>query len=121
MTGRFRFPLGVAIATVGFLVVFRFAIGAGLGLQTRQEHPDLLPTGLVGDLRDNYTYASWAQQARAGKWLFHDAHTTDAHRAIYFNPYYLLVGRVARLFDIQPFFIMNVLGLLGAGAAIFTV
>ena len=118
---RIRFPLSVAIAMIAFLVIFRLAIGAGFGLRGSAKHPDLLPTGFVGDLRDNYTYASWAQQAKAGAWLFHDAHTTDPHRAIYFNPYYLLVGRLAGRLDIQPFVIINVLGLLGAGATVFIV
>ena len=118
---RIRFPLAVAIAMIAFLVVFRLAIGAGLGCGASGDDPDLLPTGFVGDLRDNYTYASWAQQAGAGAWLLSDAHTTDPHRAIYFNPYYLFVGRAAWWLDIQPFFIMNVLGLLGAGATVFVV
>ncbi|MEO6436142.1 MAG: hypothetical protein ABIP55_10325 [Tepidisphaeraceae bacterium] len=116
---RARFPLVIALSLVAFLILFRLAIGADFGLRPSPHHPDLIPTGFVGDLRDNFSYASWAQQARAGAWLFYDVHTTDAHRAIYFNPYYLAVGRLARLFGIQPFFVMNVLGLLGAGVTVF--
>ena len=118
-TARIRFPLAAVLAMVAFLAIFRIVIGAGFGLRPSSAHPDNLPSGFVGSLRDNYTYASWAQQANAGARLFYDAHTTDPHRAIYFNPYYLLVGRAARWLDIQPFFIMNVLGLLGAGMTVF--
>lgn len=68
--------------------------------------------GVVCNPSDNLTYCSWAQQAKAGIWLFSDLYTTTPHRSLYINPFFSLVGQLARLMQTTPMLILNLAALL---------
>jgi hypothetical protein len=63
--------------------------------------------GIAANPSDCLSYSSWAQQARMGSWTFSDLYTTTPHRADYFNPFFLGVGWLARLFSGPPELVLN--------------
>jgi hypothetical protein len=63
--------------------------------------------GIAVNPDDYLTYSSWAQQSRRGAWTFSDLYTTTEHPAAYFNPFFLVVGRLSRVFSVPPELILN--------------
>jgi hypothetical protein len=62
---------------------------------------------ILYNLEDSVSYASWAYQAKLGHFLFLDLFTTEAHSGILFNLYFLIVGVVSRVADIDPISLMG--------------
>lgn len=108
------FPVTVGVVVLLVVIVFHQVTGVGLGFRGQAAMPELGPSGFVGNIHDNFSYAAWAQQARQGEWTFYNPYTNDDHRAIYTNTFFLIAGRVSRLFNAQPFFTMHIMGLIGA-------
>ncbi len=63
--------------------------------------------GIAANPDDYLTYSSWAQQARSGAWTFSDLCTTTEHSPSYFNPFFLIVGRLSQAFSVSPELILN--------------
>jgi hypothetical protein len=83
---------------------------SGWGLVGPVPDPDKsVPYGIAVNPTDYLSYSSWAQQARDGAWTFSDLYTTTPHAAIYFNPFFLIVGWLSRIFSVRPELVLNVL------------
>jgi hypothetical protein len=63
--------------------------------------------GVAANPTDYLSYSSWARQARDGALTFSDLYTTTPHAAIYFNPFFLVVGWLSRIFSVSPELILN--------------
>jgi hypothetical protein len=63
--------------------------------------------GIATNPGDYLTYSSWAQQSKAGSWNCSDLYTTTPHAAVYFNPFFLIVGWLSRIFSVSPELILN--------------
>src|SRR5207249_282841 len=64
---------------------------------------------------------AWAMQAANGRWLLADPYTLTPHREVYFNPYFLLVGTVARMAQIPVPAVMILTGIVASGVTIYGV
>jgi hypothetical protein len=116
-----RFPLVVGLIAVGVILGCRAYYGVPLGPEHEPADDCRAYSGFLVNPADFLTYASWAEQARQGHWLFSDLYTNAPHAGIYFNPYYQLVGRLATLFHAEPIAVMNVLAMAAALAVVFLV
>ncbi len=96
-------------------------IGAGIGLRQEPSASGEVPCGIIANPTDGFSYAAWAQQAKGGAWRFSNPYTTEAHDALLLNPYFLMVGRAARQFDVPVFAVMTVLGAAMAGVTLVAV
>ncbi len=67
--------------------------------------------GVVYNAGDNLTYCALAQQAKSGALTFADLYTTSPHRRLLLNPFFLLIGWLARLFQVHPMLILNLAAL----------
>jgi hypothetical protein len=116
--GRFDpFPLAIAVSLVILVVGYRWTLGVGWG--SIDVHAGLqASTGYLFNDVDNISYASWAMQSQTGRWLFSDLFTTEPHGQIYFNPYFILVGRTASWTGLSVFQVLNGFGIVGASATI---
>jgi len=112
------FPFAVALSLLILLVGYRTVIGAGMGLDRNGQDSSTTASGIILNDVDNLSYASWATQAKEGRFTFEVLHTTEDHDAVYINPYFVLVGRAARALDIP---VLAVLNFAGLGAACVTV
>jgi hypothetical protein len=105
-----RTALGIALALIVLGVLFRTLVsGWGPPAETPAAQATLF--GLAGYPADNLSYVSWAQQAHDGRWLFDILYTTTTHDRLFFNPLFLLVGRLASLLSVSPLLVLNVLAL----------
>lgn len=84
---------------------------SGWGVSPQRTDPSSLRYGVVYNPHDSLSYCAWAQQAKQGAWLFRDLYTTTPHQALLFNPFFLLVGRLAGMLDTTPILILNLLAL----------
>ena len=59
----------------------------------------------MGDARsffDTNTYLAWIHQAEDGHILFKNIYTTEPHSRIFFHPFFLLLGNIARVTGLPP-------------------
>ncbi len=92
-----------------------------LGLSAARGGVARVPVGVLINERDNMSYASWAEQAKLGRYLASDLYTTDPHSAAYFNPYFIVVGVLSGLLGIAPSICMLLAAVLASGLFGFTV
>ncbi|MAE70535.1 MAG: hypothetical protein CME06_08720 [Gemmatimonadetes bacterium] len=85
---------------------------SGWGIPSPIDHDAEVGYGVVFNPADNLSYASWSQQAKFGASVFSDLYTTTPHRPLLFNPFFLMVGQVAKLSSTDPIVIMNIVALL---------
>ena len=113
-TNEWRFPVGVAVAMSLLIVAYRIGGGAGFGFLPAEPSAAPLPLGIVHNEHDNLMYLSWTRQAAEGAWLFEDRYALEEHPAVFFNPYFLLLGKVAALLQLPPLGLFILSGLLAA-------
>lgn len=107
-----RFPAAIALLVLVVVIAYRLFGGAGFGFLP----PDAtgqVPFGIIHNEHDNLMHLSWASQAAEGHWLFEDRYTLEEHPRAYFNPYLLLVGRLAAGVGVQPQAVLVLFGLAG--------
>lgn len=75
-------------------------------------------TGILVNLPDNLSYASWAQQSRSFSAAMSDLYTTQAHPALMFSAFLALLGCVAGATGLPVQGWMNLFGLAGVGLTI---
>jgi hypothetical protein len=93
---------------------------SGWGLAHSVFDPDQsVRFGIATGTSDYLTYSSWAQQAKKGVWTFSDLYTTTPHPAVYFNPFFLVAGWLARVFATSPEVILNASILLSLVAFVY--
>jgi hypothetical protein len=115
---RHGFPLAVAAAFVILLIGYRSWTGAGFGLALPTADSEVVPTGFLYNLPDNFVYASFVKQAEQGSWLLTNLYATEDHGSIYFNPYFWIVGRVAHFSGLPVTGWMVVFGIAAAAITI---
>jgi hypothetical protein len=109
---RNSFSLAIGAGATALLVGYRFLIGSGIGL-----HPvsfNELASGFLYYPEDNFEYAAWAIQSEKGALLFRNLYTLDHHRALYFNPFFLLIGITARIFPVSVIPFLIVIGIFSS-------
>lgn len=52
---------------------------------------------VIGPIQDPNSYLAWCKQAKEGKFLFEDKYTTEKQKGIFFHPYFLTVGLLAKI------------------------
>jgi hypothetical protein len=62
---------------------------------------------------DEHVYLTWIRQAKEGEWLFNNPHTLEPHRRLYFNPFFLVVGKTAALLNCSPLTALNIFRVIG--------
>jgi len=97
---------------LGLIVAYRSATGVGFGFLPAQPPDGPVPLGIIQNPHDNLMYLSWARQSAEGAWLFEDRYALEEHPAVFFNPYFLAVGKLAALLDWPPLAVMILSGLL---------
>ena len=107
-----RTVLSTTLILLALLVGFRTFVTGWGGVPAIPETPAMLSYGIASNPDDSLSYVSWVQQARAGAWRFSDLYTTTGHAPLLVNPLFLMVGRMAALFDTTPLAILNILSLL---------
>ncbi len=86
-----------ALARSGFLTA--------LGLADK-DTASRVPLGILINERDNMSYSAWAEQAKLGYYFNSDLYTNAPHSAVLFNPYFVVMGLLARLFHLSPLIVM---------------
>lgn len=67
---------------------------------------------------DEYVYLTWIRQSQEGHWLFDNPYTLEPHRRLYFNPFFLIVGKAAAFLDCHPFTALNIFRVVGGVALV---
>jgi len=116
-------PIGVALAFSLLILLIQISLhlsgmsglfpGATAGPQTG--------IGILYNLPDSLSYASWAAQARLGHLTFSDLFTTEPHSSALFNLYFLLIGFLSRILGIDPLTVMQFSSLLLGPLSVFAV
>ncbi len=57
--------------------------------------------GILANPQDGATYLAKIEQGMRGAWIFHFAHTPEAHTGAVINVFYLLLGHAARLIGVS--------------------
>lgn len=109
-----RLILAAIAVLLGWLVLARGYVGCGWGWAPVALSDTRAAYGLMAEAGDTLFYVSFVEQARLGLVRFAMLFTTDEHAALLFNPYFLVVGSLARWFAWPPVFAYNISGLLGA-------
>lgn len=82
-------------AVIVIITVLPYLYGAAISTPTNRFG------GFVIGVEDGYSYLAKMQQGAAGQWLFHLVYTPEPHRGELFFFYYILLGKLARLFDLS--------------------
>ena len=97
-----------------FLIIilgYRILMGVGLGIYPLINPSGMVPSGIIYGHEDNLNYLSFASQARFGSNLFTDLGTIEPHRALYFNPFFIAIGKLSAWFYlpiVSVFFIVGI-------------
>lgn len=102
------------------LIQVSLHLGARSGLFAAGSGPQT-GIGVLYNLPDSLSYASWATQAKLGYVTFSDLFTTEPHPAALFNLYFLAVGFLSRLVGTDALTLMEFSSLLLGPVAVFAV
>jgi hypothetical protein len=80
---------------ITILAVSPYLYGGVISSPTRQF------SGFTIALEDGNSYLAKMQEGRSGYWLFQLAYTPEPHRGELFFSYYILLGKLARLFNLS--------------------
>lgn len=58
--------------------------------------------------QDTYTYVSFVEQARQGRWLFENLYNSEDHTANLLRPSYILLGKMAAVFNVPSVFMYHI-------------
>lgn len=70
---------------------------------------------------DEYVYLTWVRQAKEGEWLFDNPYTLEPHRRLYFNPLFLVMGKIAAWFNLSPFTAFNIFRVMAGSSLVIGV
>lgn len=74
--------------------------------------PGTVFTDVLDHSLDTNNYLAYVHQASSGSWLFRNPMTLEPHRAVFFNLEWLVIGKVAWIFHLQPAMAADVCRLL---------
>lgn len=104
----------LTLVLVAYLIGARAWLGCGWGGAPVPRPDGSVAYGVAFNANDNLSYTAWAQQASLGRLAFQVLYTTEPHRALMVNPFFLAVGGAARLAGVHPLLVLNLCGLLAA-------
>lgn len=107
-----------------FLVAAVAVVAVGLALTPlwvgyRASRADEILASLGRD--DEYVYLAWIRQAKEGEWLLNNPFTLETHRRLYFNPLFILMGKLSRVFSLEPFTVFNLFRVIGGASLVICV
>src|SRR6266478_9774737 len=100
------------------LIIVRLYENCGWGDGLLQPRNPLSAFGFEKDAEDNLSYLSWIQQTRLGHFWLSDLYTTEPHDPLVNNITFYAIGRASALFQLDPAFVFNLCGFVGALLAI---
>jgi len=106
----------VLLATILQTITFT---GFGIGTENNISSGQMLSSGFLVRPDDHFSYASWAEQARKGSYFFSDMFTTDDHDALFFNPYFVLIGVASRALGTAVITTLILGGMIGMAITLF--
>lgn len=74
--------------------------------------PGSVFSGVIDHSFDTNNYLAYVHESANGSWLFYNPMTGEPHAPAFFNLEWLLMGKVARVFHLQPAAAMDVCRLL---------
>ena len=74
--------------------------------------PGTVFTGVLDHSFDTNNYLAYVHQASSGSWLFQNPMTLEPHQAVFFNLEWLVIGKMARIFNLRPAMAADVCRLL---------
>jgi hypothetical protein len=113
---RLLLLLVASVAVV--LISVRFYVNSGWGDRLLQPAEPLSAFGFEQNAEDNLSYLSWIQQTRLGHFWLSDLYTTEPHNPLVNNITFYAIGRASALFQLDPAFVFNLCGFVGALLAI---
>ena len=102
------------------LIQVSLHLAAGSGLFAAGTGPQT-GIGVLYNLPDTLSYASWATQAKLGYITFSDLFTTEPHPAALFNLYFLTIGLLSRAAGVGALSLMEYSSLLLGPLSVFAV
>ena len=106
----------IARSEITFLVCFTLALCVLTSLPYVLARVVSFPgsefSGVLDHSLDTNNYLAYVHESATGSWIFHNPMTGEAHAPAFFNLEWLFMGKVARLFHLQPAAAMNVCRLL---------
>jgi hypothetical protein len=96
------------------LIGVRVYINCGWGDRLLQPDKAVSAYGFEHNGEDNLSYMSWIQQTRLGHFRLSDLYTTEPHNALVTNITFYAIGRASTMFALEPTFIFNMCGFIGA-------
>jgi hypothetical protein len=104
---------------IGFLCCFTIALALLTSLPYTvarlASRPGTIFAGVIEHSLDTNNYLAYIHQSSTGSWLFHNPMTGEPHGAVFFNLEWLVAGKIAQLFRLQPASAMDVCRLLSLG------
>ncbi len=118
---RLDAPLGVALlfSLLIPLIQISLHLWARTALFSGPATTSQTGIGVLYNLPDTLSYASWAAQAKLGHITFVDLFTTEPHARTLFNLYFLIVGSVSRISGIDPLALMELSALVLGPLSVF--
>jgi len=100
-----------------FIIIlgYRYLLGVGLGIHPTINSSGMISSGIIFNQADTLNYLSWASQARFGSYMFMDLGTIDPHNALYFNPFFLAIGKISTWLNLPIFSVFYISGIFVAG------
>src|SRR5215813_12978842 len=114
-----RLLLLLVVAVAAALISVRFYVNSGWGGDRLLQPGEALSAyGFEHGGEDNLSYLSWIQQTRLGHFWLSDLYTTERHSSLVTNITFYAIGRASALFALNPAFVFNLCGFVGALLAV---
>jgi len=114
-----RLLLLLVVALAAALISVRFYVNSGWGGDRLLQPGEALSAyGFEHGGEDNLSYLSWIQQTRLGHFWLSDLYTTERHSSLVTNITFYAIGRASALFALNPAFVFNLCGFVGALLAV---
>jgi hypothetical protein len=109
---RITFLFQIIVSYLIVLFGYRFLLKAGLGLSELYDSHGFITTGIFYNIPDTLSYLSWAKQANLGSYFFTNLGAVESHSPIYFNPFFLMIGKIASWLNLPIFSIYYIVGII---------
>ena len=113
-----RLMLLLVASVAAALIGVRFYVNCGWGDRLWQPREALSTYGFEQNGEDNLSYMSWIQQTRLGHFWLSDLYTTEPHQPLVSNITFYAIGRASAVLGLEPRFVFNVCGFVGALLAV---
>jgi len=115
----------IARSELNFLICFTLALGVLTSLPyvigKVVSFPGTVFSGVLDHSFDTNNYLAYVRESATGCWLFYNPMTGEPHTSVFFNLEWLVMGKIAALFHLQPAAAMDVCRLLCLALLCFAV